>query len=466
MASLAADESARLEKVELFKPMIAFCNSKSGGGRGKVVLESLGVTIGKERVFDLVSDSSPPDILGRKQFVDEALSAEGLRVLVCGGDGTMTWIMASVDAVRETQNLGEFEYKVLVSMMPLGTGNDLARTFGWGGTFRPACTKPGWVKAVENADKVNLDRWLISVVPTAEHLEEEVIVGTNIPDIFSVHEYNSKPFKPTHSIVSRGLHHADTLTKLSLANFQEQQDEVVGGSFSENGEGSEESFRASESIVVSAGRKWRSLDGTFSNYFSVGVDAAGAFAFHTARRANPKRFNSAVKNQLLYAWLGTLATGGMCCCEGPPPLLAKVSTLSVLRRRDGDHEPKWEDVKLPSYCRGIIVLNLQSYGGGRDMWGKPRCCEKTDAKESQPAVDDGILEVVVIKGIFNLAGKLCTTNGMGGRAERLLQAEELKFKVRNPEGVYMQIDGEPWHQSECAVHIKRIGQSTVLLKKK
>ena len=78
MASLAADESARLEKVELFKPMIAFCNSKSGGGRGKVVLESLGVTIGKERVFDLVSDSSPPDILGRKQFVDEALSAEGL----------------------------------------------------------------------------------------------------------------------------------------------------------------------------------------------------------------------------------------------------------------------------------------------------------------------------------------------------------------------------------------------------
>ena len=73
--------------------------------------------------------------------------------------------------------------------------------------------------------------------------------------------------------------------------------------------------------VLQLGGTWRSYDGTFSNYFSVGVDAAGAHAFHSARRANPARFSSPLKNQALYAWLGACATGGLCGCKGPPPKL-------------------------------------------------------------------------------------------------------------------------------------------------
>ena len=47
-----------------------------------------------------------------------------LRILVCGGDGTVGWILSVLD---------ELKLKVSVAVLPLGTGNDLARSFGWGG---------------------------------------------------------------------------------------------------------------------------------------------------------------------------------------------------------------------------------------------------------------------------------------------------------------------------------------------
>lgn len=56
---------------------------------------------------------------------------ENMRVMVAGGDGTVGWVLGSLG-----QLYGESREPILpIGIIPLGTGNDLSRSFGWGGSF-------------------------------------------------------------------------------------------------------------------------------------------------------------------------------------------------------------------------------------------------------------------------------------------------------------------------------------------
>ncbi|KAI0558224.1 diacylglycerol kinase [Gracilaria domingensis] len=100
--------------------MIAFVNPGSGGNMGGVVLDLLKNQIGDENVFDIKADKGPERGL-RMRAVD---SPQHLICIVAGGDGTFSWVANAV----EKQNLSHVHLLVI----PLGSGNDMARALGWG----------------------------------------------------------------------------------------------------------------------------------------------------------------------------------------------------------------------------------------------------------------------------------------------------------------------------------------------
>uniref|UniRef100_A0A0E0LSV9 DAGKc domain-containing protein n=1 Tax=Oryza punctata TaxID=4537 RepID=A0A0E0LSV9_ORYPU len=93
-----------------------------------------------------------------------------LRVMVAGGDGTVGWVLGCLGDLY-VQNR---EPIPPVAVIPLGTGNDLSRSFGWGASFPfgwKAAAKRSLYKAIFGSVSC-LDSWHI-VVSMPERDEEE-----------------------------------------------------------------------------------------------------------------------------------------------------------------------------------------------------------------------------------------------------------------------------------------------------
>lgn len=90
------------------------------------------------------------------------------RVLVCGGDGTVGWVLNAIDK----QN---FVSPPPVAILPAGTGNDLARVLSWGRGLGAVERQGGLCTLLchmENAAVTILDRWKVSILnQQGKHLQ-------------------------------------------------------------------------------------------------------------------------------------------------------------------------------------------------------------------------------------------------------------------------------------------------------
>ncbi|XP_020269039.1 diacylglycerol kinase 5-like [Asparagus officinalis] len=393
-------------------PVIVFINSRSGGQLGGNLLATYRELLNKDQVFDL-GEEAPDKVLHgiysnleKLKSIGDDLAAQvenNLRLIVAGGDGTASWLLGVVSDLK-------LPHPPPIATVPLGTGNNLPYSFGWGkknpGTDRQAVES--FLHQVLKAREMKIDSWHIIMRMRAPN-------GSTCDPI--------APLELPHSL--HAFHRVSHTDKLNVEGYH--------------------TFR-----------------GGFWNYFSMGMDAQVSYAFHSERKLHPEKFKNQLVNQTTYAKLG--CTQGWFCASLLHPSsrnIAQLAKVKILKRHG-----HWEDLRIPSSIRSIICLNLPSFSGGLNPWGTPNPRKARDRDLTPPYVDDGLIEIVGFRdawhGLVLLAPK--------GHGTRLAQGRKVRFEFHKgaADCTYMRIDGEPWKQplpendDTVMVEISHLGQVNML----
>ncbi|KJE89612.1 diacylglycerol kinase 1 [Capsaspora owczarzaki ATCC 30864] len=152
-------------------PIVVFINPASGGNQGVKLLRTFKNLINPRQVFDL-QQGGP--MAGLKQY----LHVPNLRIICCGGDGTVGWVLAVLDKLKLPSPPPP------VGVIPLGTGNDLARTLGWGGGYGGEIKRV--LQQIADAETVLMDRWSVAFDVADPNAESDKVPLDIVNNYFSI----------------------------------------------------------------------------------------------------------------------------------------------------------------------------------------------------------------------------------------------------------------------------------------
>uniref|UniRef100_A0A673KQD3 Diacylglycerol kinase n=1 Tax=Sinocyclocheilus rhinocerous TaxID=307959 RepID=A0A673KQD3_9TELE len=472
-------------------PLLVMVNSKSGDNQGVKFLRRFKQLLNPAQVFDLMNGGPQ---LGLRLFQ----KFETFRILVCGGDGSVGWVLSELDKLS-------LHKQCQLGVLPLGTGNDLARVLGWGGLCDDDAQLLQILEKLERATTKMLDRWSVMTyeVPTkqtpaiitqyadsvATHLTK-ILDSDKHSDVISsakflcgtVNDFVGEVGK-AYERATENKEEADAMAK-KCAMLNEKLDSLVkalsedanaqlvpSGSISPDESDSDQSrpFRSREQLMLRANslkkalrqiidqaeKGHSSLDSTYThstclfhrqctekcvmnNYFGIGLDAKISLEFNNKRDEHPKKCSSRTKNMMWYGVLGT------------KELVQK--TYKNLEQRvqlECDGVP----MSLPS-LQGLAVLNIPSYAGGINFWGGT----KEDNNFGAPSFDDKKLEVVAVFGSMQMA----MSRVINLQHHRIAQCRQVKITILGDEGVPVQVDGEAWIQPPGIVQIVHKNRAPML----
>uniref|UniRef100_A0A8C1Y133 Diacylglycerol kinase n=1 Tax=Cyprinus carpio TaxID=7962 RepID=A0A8C1Y133_CYPCA len=172
------DEYSKLAAVcgSGWTPVLVLANTRSGNNMGNVLLGEFRTLLNPVQVFDL-SELPPSKALQ----LCTLLPPGSVRVLVCGGDGTVGWVLDAIDTMKLK---GQDQFIPLVNILPLGTGNDLSNSLGCGAGYAGEISVEQVLRNVLEAEVVKMDRWKVQVVSKGNYFRKPKVLSMN--NYFSV----------------------------------------------------------------------------------------------------------------------------------------------------------------------------------------------------------------------------------------------------------------------------------------
>jgi len=147
-----------------WEPLFVVANRKSGNNDAGTILSRFLTVLNPLQVIDLSQDPNALELA--VQICKMLPTGVGARFLVAGGDGTVGWVLNIIQKLA-------LDPAPAVAILPLGTGNDLARVLGWNSepsastaTTSRLLDRQDLIQTVYRAEPIELDRWTVDIRPT------------------------------------------------------------------------------------------------------------------------------------------------------------------------------------------------------------------------------------------------------------------------------------------------------------
>jgi diacylglycerol kinase (ATP) len=368
-------------------------------------------------VWDLSVNGDPCVIL------ESFLVFTRLRILVCGGDGTVAWIINTMEKL----NVSSHRQYPPIAILPLGTGNDLSRILGWGGGYNNE-----------------------SLIVILEQISESYVSLLDQWEV-TIHEAkNGGHPKHANSITTKGFLNylgvgADAQAALQVHNLREIRPQWF---FSRLVNKAMYGIFGAEDILKATTINVRKDIQLFADGVKVPLphDSQGIILMNIDSYAGG-----------VPLWSHGLA---------PPSSSDSVINMNAINRARSfneveqfRHHPMDKRYASQDLLSSMSHDNMAGEGNVRKLptsTEEERYAEVT-ACDIPCSCQDGYLEIVSIRGAFHLGQiKVGLSN-----AQRLCQCREATIVIRNK--VAVQVDGEPWRQNTCTIKIRRKKEQAVML---
>uniref|UniRef100_A0A673C1X9 Diacylglycerol kinase n=1 Tax=Sphaeramia orbicularis TaxID=375764 RepID=A0A673C1X9_9TELE len=482
--SIDSDGFWKATSASCSSPLLVLVNSKSGDNQGVKFLRKFKQLLNPAQVFDLMNGGPELGLRLFQKFVT-------FRILVCGGDGSVGWVLSELDKLS-------LHKQCQLGVLPLGTGNDLARVLGWGGL----CDDDAQLlQILEKLERVHITQYADSV---ASHLAKildsdkhsDVIssakflcgtVNDFVAEVGKAYERATENKEEADAMAKKCALLNEKLDSLVKALSEEAEAQVIsaitegGSSPGESGgeSGSEgKTYRSKEQLMLRANSLKKALRQIIEQ-----AEKGEKQNDNWLRKHERSKCSSLMSS--FQWWTSRTDTRRFRGCRLHPPskgktkcvmnnyfgigLDAKISLEFNNKRDEHPKKCRYEHVltslllfsdqcdgvpmSLPS-LQGLAVLNIPSYAGGINFWGGT----KEDNNFGAPSFDDKKLEVVAVFGSMQMA----MSRVINLQHHRIAQCRQVKITILGEEGVPVQVDGEAWIQPPGIVKIVHKNRAQML----